>query len=544
MRPLSLAVCVLLSIVLVRAFTLGLADLIDPTESRYAFVAQEMVLSGDWVTPKLPLPEGIQPYLGKPPLHFWQTAALMSLFGMDAWVARVPSFIAWLLIGGCAWLFTRTFYNEKTAVTAAAITLTSGLLFFLAGSSTIDVTFSAWISCALTAFGLCAHAGKVPSRRRSVSGYGFFIFTALAFLTKGPAALILIGLALFCWLCARDARASFPALPWLGGTVIALLMVTPWFLIAERHNEGFLYYFFVQENFLRFVSRNYGDRFGTGHVYPRGSAIWMMLVAFLPWTPVLLGLIGFSGEARQKLRNSSPWIRYALFWGIAPAIFFSFARQLHAAYLIPGAAGLGITLAVLMEEVHWPTSEKILKYLQVTLLMIAAGAIPVSLFFHAGAFAVVAAVLLLALSLRYLRNSTSESPLSNKLLLFALSAATLYGVIFVLFFEHAGRIKSGRNILSKLANSLNDEQQKAVFLSHNTYSFYYYARDWQHQLGAPVATGYETLEQVTARPPAHLLLNKADIARIPYDLKERYTEAADLGKWKWWRRRSADEQPR
>ena len=63
-----------------RLITLNYPDLIDPTESRYAYVAQEMFLTGDWIVPKLPKADGIEPYLGKPPLHFWLTAIGFSVF--------------------------------------------------------------------------------------------------------------------------------------------------------------------------------------------------------------------------------------------------------------------------------------------------------------------------------------------------------------------------------------------------------------------------------------------------------------------------------
>lgn len=66
-----------------RVVLLNYPDLVDPTESRYANVAQEMVLDNDWVTPKLSQPEGVVPYLGKPPLHFWLTAACFKIFGVS-----------------------------------------------------------------------------------------------------------------------------------------------------------------------------------------------------------------------------------------------------------------------------------------------------------------------------------------------------------------------------------------------------------------------------------------------------------------------------
>ena len=89
-RPILL---VLLFGLIGRASLLEYTDLLDPTEARYASVAQEMVNSGNWLTPMLPLPQGTVPYLGKPPLHFWLTALSYQVFGIEEWTARLTSFL-------------------------------------------------------------------------------------------------------------------------------------------------------------------------------------------------------------------------------------------------------------------------------------------------------------------------------------------------------------------------------------------------------------------------------------------------------------------
>ena len=53
----------------------------DPDEGRYAEIPREMVATGDWITPRL---DGLK-YFEKPPLQYWATAAVYSVFGVSEW---------------------------------------------------------------------------------------------------------------------------------------------------------------------------------------------------------------------------------------------------------------------------------------------------------------------------------------------------------------------------------------------------------------------------------------------------------------------------
>src|SRR2546429_9269699 len=59
------------------------------TEGMYAEPAREMVLTGDWVTPRM----NGEPFLTKPPLAYWLAAGIMSL-ARPTEFARVGSTLA------------------------------------------------------------------------------------------------------------------------------------------------------------------------------------------------------------------------------------------------------------------------------------------------------------------------------------------------------------------------------------------------------------------------------------------------------------------
>src|ERR1700676_2522940 len=90
---------------------LGAIGFVGPDEPRYAWIARDMVETGDWVTPRL---YG-KPWFEKPPLFYWGAALSFKLFGVSEAAARLPSAISALLATlALAWLALRL-YGAETA---------------------------------------------------------------------------------------------------------------------------------------------------------------------------------------------------------------------------------------------------------------------------------------------------------------------------------------------------------------------------------------------------------------------------------------------
>ena len=90
----NLLLLLLLLAASIRLATLGCYPLTDNTEARYAEVSQEMLSTGDWITPQL---HG-QKYWSKPPLSIWAASASMALLGRHEFSARLPSFLFSMII--------------------------------------------------------------------------------------------------------------------------------------------------------------------------------------------------------------------------------------------------------------------------------------------------------------------------------------------------------------------------------------------------------------------------------------------------------------
>lgn len=326
------ALSVLLAIFALRIISFGWLAIADPTESRYAEISKRMYESGDWLTPRLYIHGELVPYWGKPPLHFWLTSVSYQLFGVSEWSSRLPGVMAGLLMIVAILLFARHLWGVRVGMISAIILSSSGLFFVLWGACVIDVSLSATMTLAMIAFAMMTIRTDV--RARWMWGIAFFLSLGLGMLAKGPGAPAIVILSIGIWLFACPKWRSFKQIPWISGTIVFLAVSLPWYALEEKATPRFLRYFFLNENVLRFFTHNYGDKYGSGHVYPRGT-IWAMLAGtYLPWTILLIAVLRLRYKKGILFRPSKAdaWFNYVLIWGLTPALFFTLSRQLLATY--------------------------------------------------------------------------------------------------------------------------------------------------------------------------------------------------------------------
>ena len=330
----------LLLVLAIRLVTLGLYPLVDPTESRYAEMARKMLETGVWVTPQIGY--GI-PFWGKPPLAVWLNAFSLGIFGINEFAARLS---ALLLCAGTIWLVGRAAvrHGREQDFTAVAILAGMVLFFIMAGSVAMDQCLTLGVTLSMVSFWLALHKGK------PYYGYLFFIGLSIGLLSKGPVALVLVGLPLGLWTLVRNEwNAVWRGLPWVKGTLLMLAVSVPWYLLAEHRTPGFLEYFIVGEHWKRFTEKGWqGDLYGSGRAHAPGS-IWLYwLFAALPWSPVFLAVLGtaiWRKNVRHLLDCPDGWRLYCLLWMLAPLMFFTLAANAIWTYAMPGLPGCALLLA-------------------------------------------------------------------------------------------------------------------------------------------------------------------------------------------------------
>ena len=316
-----------------RAVAMALLPLTDPTEGRYAQVAQEMAITGDWVTPRIWMNESHLAFLGKPPLYFWASAGAIRLLGESEFAMRLPSLLACVALLWLLYSVMGRYGGSGSGLLSVMVTVSCGFFVALSGIVAVDMVFSACVAGSLLAyFAFISESDRAIRQRWSLC---VFFFLALGFLTKGPVAIVLFGLPVLIWTVRWRGWTMLRDHRWVAGTLLFLAMVVPWFALCEMRNPGFLKYFFLNENLLRFVTHDYGDAYGSGHLYPHGTALLMLAAAAAPWSLVgLWRVVRHWTEVRVECLKDRQ-AGFLVLGFAAGTLFWCLARQLLFTYVLP-----------------------------------------------------------------------------------------------------------------------------------------------------------------------------------------------------------------
>lgn len=334
-----------------RLVTMAAIPLNDDTEARYGEVARKMVASGDWVT--LYSNYGT-PFWAKPPLSTWVSAISMKWFGVSEFTARLPNLL--LMIAAIAMIGIWIGRKQKadSGLLAAVIMGSMLLIYVVAGTVMTDTTLLFSTTLSLVAFWEARHS---PGRKGRAWGYVLFASFGIGMLAKGPVAIVLPGLPIFFWtLWQRDFVASVKRLPWVGGLLLMCAVFLPWYLMAEHRTPGFLHYFFIDENFKRYLTSGWGDRYGSDHLHPMGTIVLFWLEGAFPWSIIcLVWLVKRKPSGwKETFSRDRSLSRYLLLASMMPLVFFFFARNIIATYPLEALP----PLAALMALVHGQKTDR------------------------------------------------------------------------------------------------------------------------------------------------------------------------------------------
>jgi len=180
---------------------LGAVHLFDWDEINFAEIAREMLVTGDWLQPRI----DYLPFHEKPPLFMWLQAASMSVFGVGEFAARLPNAICGTLTMLVLFRIGERLRGRVFGTLWAVAYVGSILPHLYFRSGIIDPWFNLFIFLGIDSVIRVVQEDRPPytglgSRHALVAG----IFFGLAVLTKGPVGVLIPALTVgACWAFGR-----------------------------------------------------------------------------------------------------------------------------------------------------------------------------------------------------------------------------------------------------------------------------------------------------------------------------------------------------
>ena len=349
---------------LVLSANIGGLDVYALDEARNAGCAREMMKNGDWIVPQFngELREE------KPPLHYYFMMLGYAIFGFGEFGARFFSVVFGILTIWVTYLFSKRYLDFKTAVYSAlglAASIHYAVQFHMAVPDPYLIFF---ITAGMFAFyrGLTEH--------HTLYLYLGYASLAMGYMTKGPIAILLPGLAVFLYFILTGTftlKHILKAQPF-AGLIIAAIVIIPWHIAVGQATDGeWLRGFYYDHNVYRFTNTMEGH----GGIF------------LLTWAFVIIGTLPFAIYLPQSLIRA--WkdrsqhqhaLLYCLLAAGSIVFFFSVSSTKLPNYTVPSYPFFAVMFGYFLANIQW--NQKVYRGLQISsaidlLLMIA---VPVAIY--------------------------------------------------------------------------------------------------------------------------------------------------------------------
>ncbi len=351
-------------------FDLGKRDLWAPDEPTYAQVAREMWASKDFILPHL----NGEIYSQKPPLLFWLIILFSLPFGnVTELSARLPSALAGI---GCiiaTFSLGKRFVSNRVGLLAALILPTSALFLWMSHRVAFDVVLTFFITMSLICFlkgqdrlkveGGTPQGGMDKQGLSVSGGHGqtslsmppsaffllFYVFLALAVLTKGPAGFIPTFIAVLLYLAVQKKLRLLRKMELGKGFAIFCAIVFGWVIAAcIKGGHGYMNEILFRQNVGRFSEP-------WDHSQPFYYFFTNFPLNFLPWTFFIPGVLIYAFLEKEKRKE----ILFPLLWFIAFFGFFTISSGKRNIYILPLYPAASIIMAWFFDSfVRSPTDKR------------------------------------------------------------------------------------------------------------------------------------------------------------------------------------------
>jgi 4-amino-4-deoxy-L-arabinose transferase-like glycosyltransferase len=329
-------------------------SLMDDVDAVQAQIARNMVASGDWVTARL---DGVA-YLEKAPLTYWLIAVGYKILGVRDWVARLPFALASIALALLTTAMGIWAFGKRAGFYAGLCMATCVGVFLFTRVLIPDVMLTFTVALAMWAI-LRLLDEEEPHPRLWAAILGASLGAGLLLKSLIGVLFPLAGGIIYLFL----TKQLFVARTWkrlhpFTVTVVTLLVAAPWHVVATLRNppyfsfsfhsgpgeyHGFLWFFFMNEQVLRFLNLRYPRDYNT---VPR-LYFWLFHFLWLfPWSVYLPAVAKLSFN---PLDRAGKMRLLALCWTGFMLVFFTFSTT-QEYYSMPCYPALALLLGSAMAK--------------------------------------------------------------------------------------------------------------------------------------------------------------------------------------------------
>jgi len=347
-------------VVLVAAAAIYLASIVSPpslmddVDAVQAQIARNMLASGDWVTARI---DGVV-YFEKSPLVYWLIALAYKALGVHDWVARIPIALSAIGLALLTAAFAKWAFGKREGFYAGLVMATCVGLWLFTRILIPDVMLTLTIALSMWAFlRVFDEEEKHPRLWAYILaaslGLGLLLksLVAVVFPIAAGVLFLLFTRQLFSW---KECKRLHP----VAGAFIILLIAVPWHLLATLRNppyfawtlkslpghyHGFLWFYFINEQLLRFLNLRYPRDYNT---VPRVWFWLFHLIWLFPWSVYLPAIAKLSFKPVDRAGRTR---MLALCWTGFILVFFTFSTT-QEYYSMPCYPALALLLGSTMAE--------------------------------------------------------------------------------------------------------------------------------------------------------------------------------------------------
>ncbi|TEA63789.1 MULTISPECIES: lipid IV(A) 4-amino-4-deoxy-L-arabinosyltransferase [unclassified Pseudomonas] len=306
---------------------LGSHGLWIPDETRYAQISQEMLLSGNWVSPHFMSLR----YFEKPAAGYWMIALGQAVFGQNLFGVRFASALSTGLSVLLCFLIARRLWNDpRRSFVCALLYMSFVIVAGQAGYANLDPQFTFWVNLSLVALWFALDSRSNGQRLAGWAVLG--LACGMGFMTKGFLAWLLPVLIALPWMLWQK---RWKELLLYGPVAIAVAIIVslPWVLAVHGQEPDYWRFFFWHEHIRRFA----GD--DAQHDAPWWFYLPLLVAFSLPWVGMLP--VAFK-QAWQTRRETG--IAFLGLWLLMPLLFFSLSNGKLPTYILPCLLPLALLL--------------------------------------------------------------------------------------------------------------------------------------------------------------------------------------------------------